>query len=115
MPKIANNLTLEVKIARENLRQHIAMLKISISEYSRRSGVPQYTLSKFLNGHVKTLTPPVKQALIYANIGITYDITLLVQDSAIRSALERAWDGTEQGAQSLALMIEAMAPVLRSS
>ena len=115
MPNIANNLPIEVRVARASLRQHISKLNITESEYSRRSGVPQYTLSKFLNGHIKTLTPPVKKALNYAKIGITYDVSDLMQHPAILSALEHSWDGTEQGAQSLALMIESMAPLLRLS
>lgn len=115
MPNIANNHTIEVRVARVGLRQHISRLNISESEFSRRCGVPQYTLSKFLNGHIKTITPPIKKALNYAKIGITYDISNLVQHPAILSALEHSWDGTEQGAQSLAFMIESMAPLLRLS
>lgn len=107
--------SIEVLAARSHLRRHIHALGISKSEYSRRSGVPQYTISKFLNGHIKTITPDVEQALIYANIGIAHDIAQLIQHPAIRQALGHAWDGTEQGAQSLALMIDAIAPVLRSS
>jgi len=77
--------------------------------------VPQYTLSKFLNGHIKTITPAIEDALIYANIGITHDIDTLTQRPEIRRALGRAWDGTEQGALALALMIEAMTHIARSA
>ena len=115
MPRIAIKPSIEVLAARSQLRRHIHALGISDNEYSRRAGVPQYTISKFLNGHIKTITPTVFRALAYANIGITHDITQLVQHPAIREALGHAWDGTEQGAQSLALMIDAIAPVLRSS
>lgn len=107
--------SVEVLAAQSQLRRHISELGISDNEYSRRSGVPQYTLSKFLNGHIRTITPAVEKALIYANIGITYDVSLLTQNPAIRQALGHAWDGTEQGAQTLALMIDAMAPVIRSA
>lgn len=115
MPRIATTPTIEVRTARAQLRHHITALGISDNEYSRRSGVPQYTLSKFLNGHIKTITPAIERALNYANIGIAHDITPLTQNPAIRRALGHAWDGTEQGAETLALMIEAMAPVLRST
>ncbi|WP_313665953.1 hypothetical protein [Stutzerimonas kunmingensis] len=115
MPRIAIKPSIEVLAARSQLRRHIHALGISDSEYSRRVGVPQYTISKFLNGHIKTITPAVEQALVYANIGIAHDVTQLIQHPAIRQALGHAWDGTEQGAQSLALMIDAIAPVLRSS
>jgi transcriptional regulator with XRE-family HTH domain len=107
--------SVEVLAAQSQLRRHISELGISDNEYSKRSGVPQYTLSKFLNGHIRTITPAVEKALSYANIGITYDVSLLTQNPAIRQALGHAWDGTEQGAQTLALMIDAMAPVIRSA
>ena len=115
MPRIATKPSVELLAAQSELRRHISGLRISVSEYSRRSGVPQYTLSKFLNGHIRTITPAVEMALIYANIGIVHDIAELTQNPAIRRALGHAWDGTEQGAQALALMIDAMAPVIRSA
>lgn len=115
MPRIAINPTVELTAFRNQLRRHIDNLGISDSEYSRLSGVPQYTISKFLNGHIKSITPEVIRALNYANIGITHDVARLIQNPAVRAALGHAWDGTEQGAQSLALMIDAIAPVLRSS
>lgn len=115
MPRIATKPSVELLAARNELRRHISGLGISVNEYSRRSGVPQYTLSKFLNGHIKTITPAVENALSYANIGIIRDITELTEYPAIRRALGHAWDGTEQGAQALALMIDAMVPVIRSA
>ncbi|WP_248799031.1 helix-turn-helix transcriptional regulator [Pseudomonas sp. MWU13-2105] len=115
MPRIATLPTIKVIAARSQLRRYITELGISDNEYSRRCGVPQYTLSKFLNGHIKTLTPAVEKALCYANIGIIHDVTDLTQHPAIRKALGHAWDGTAQGAETLALMIEAMAPLIRAS
>ena len=115
MPRIAISPTIEVLTARSQLRRYITELGISDNEFSRRCGVPQYTISKFLSGHIKTLTPAVGKALSYANIGIIHDIADLTQHPAIRQALGHAWDGTEEGAQTLALMIEAMAPLIRAS
>lgn len=115
MPRIATKPNIEVLAARSQLRRHISGLGISTNEYSRRCGVPQYTLSKFLNGHIKTITPAIEGALNYANIGIINDVEALTQRPEIRRALGRAWDGTEQGAQALALMIEAMTHMVRSA
>lgn len=115
MPRIAISPTVEVLAARGQLRRYITSLGISDNEYSRRCGVPQYTLSKFLSGHIKSLTPSIEKALNYANIGIIHDVTDLTQHPAIRRALGHAWDGTEDGAQTLALMIEAMGPLIRAS
>jgi hypothetical protein len=75
--------------------------------------VPQYSL--FFRGHIRSITPAVEQALIYADIGTNHDITPLTQNPAIRRALGHSWDGTEQGARALALMIDAMAAVIQSA
>lgn len=115
MPRIATTSSVEVLAARGQLRRYITDLGISDNEYSRRCGVPQYTISKFLTGHIKSLTPAIEKALSYANIGIVHDVTDLAQHPAIRKALGCAWDGTEEGAQTLALMIEAMGPIIRAS
>jgi len=78
------------------------------------SGVPQYTISKFLTGRIKSLTPDVQKFLKFANIGIT-DIDRLTGDPRIQRALGSAWDGTEQGVTLIASAIYALAPVLRGA
>jgi hypothetical protein len=84
-------------------------------ELSRQSGVGQYTISKFLTGRIKSLTPDVQRFLVLAENGITSNVKQLTSDPRIQRALGSAWDGTEQGATLIASTLEALAPVLRSS
>lgn len=81
---------------------------------SRASGVPQYTISRFLTGRIKSLTPDVKTALAYANIGITKNGQKLCDEPIIQQALSNAWDGTTEGLNRIATTINALAPILRS-
>lgn len=81
----------------------------------RASGVPQYTISKFLHGRIKSLTPDVRKLLAYADIGIIQGIEVLSTDPRIRQALGNAWDGTEAGADLLARTIHALGPVIRTA
>lgn len=82
-------------------------------QLAMESGVAQPTISKFLSGHIKSLTPEVRAVMKIANIGINEVGTRLSNDPRIQHALGAAWDGTETGAQLLARAIEALGPVLR--
>ena len=77
------------------------------------SGIAQPTISKFLSGRIKSLTPDVRKVMRFANIGINEIGTRLSSDARIQHALGAAWDGTEIGTQLLARAIEALGPVLR--
>lgn len=80
---------------------------------SRLSGVGQYTISKFLTGKIKSLTPDVMKFLIYAIDGINESSPRVTDDPRILRALCNAWDGTEAGINLLASTINALAPVIR--
>jgi len=84
-------------------------------DLSRASGVPQYTISKFLHGRIKSLTPDIQKLLAYADIGIPVGVDVLSTDPRIRQALGNAWDGTEGGTELLARTIHALGPVIRTA
>ncbi len=93
---------------------YLSQADCSESELARRSGVPQYTISRFVSGRTKTLTPSVKIMLGYANIGIGEDVGKLCNEPIIKAALTNAWDGTTQGIERIATALNALAPLLRS-
>lgn len=78
---------------------------------STLSGVPQYTISRFKTGRLSSSNAAVQKFMIFAANGI--DDGQLVSDVRIRSALLRAWDGTDEGVDLLAHAIGALAPVIR--
>lgn len=80
---------------------------------SRVSGVAQYTISKFLTGRIKSLTPDVQKFMQYAFNGINASGTQMIGDARIVRALFNAWDGTEAGIAVLASTIHALGPVIR--
>ena len=113
MPRIATEQTAETIKARRALRVYLDESGRTQVALSAQSGIPQYTISKFLSGRIRSLTPDVQVVMRVANIGITEDGTRLSNDARIRRALGAAWDGTEAGTQLLARAIEALGPVLR--
>lgn len=115
MPRIASEPLPEVIFARAQLRDYLARPETSQTTLSILSGVPQYTISKFLSGRIKSLTPQVVKFLKYANNGIKNDITRLSNDPRIQRALGEAWDGTDAGLILLARTIDAIGPVIRAS
>ena len=53
MPRIANPVSTEVLLARNQLRTYLSVKGNSEVGLSRLSGVAQYTISKFLTGRIK--------------------------------------------------------------
>jgi hypothetical protein len=77
--------------------------------------VAQYTISRFLTGRIKTLTPEVQKFMRYAKNGIEDNCNRVVGDPRIIGALCNAWDGTDAGISLLASTINALAPILRQA
>lgn len=115
MPRVATQPVSEVVQARTLLAAYLARSGNTEMSLSRLSGVPQYTISKFLNGRIKSLTPQVLLAIQYADIGISSGVDQLIADPRIQRALGSAWDGTDQGVTLLASAINALAPVIRGA
>jgi hypothetical protein len=115
MPRIATKITSEVANARSLLQAYFQHPDNTQLRLSADSSVPQPTISKFLNGRIKSLTPEVARFLNYANIGIIENVNRLTDDPRIQSALGRAWDGTAEGVSLIAGAIEALAPVIRGA
>lgn len=107
--------TLEAAHARTLLAAYLARLGKTETLLAVECGVPQYTISKFLHGRIKSVTPGVQKLLDYANIGITENIGGLAADPRVLRALASAWDGTDQGTALLADAIHALAPLIRAS
>lgn len=114
MPRIASPVSPEVLLARNQLRTYLSVKGNSEVGLARQSGVAQYTISKFLTGRIKSLTPDVQKFLVYAGNGIDGG-ERVTRDPRILRALCNAWDGTEAGIGLLAITINALAPVIRQA
>lgn len=114
MPRIASPVSPEVLLARNQLRTYLSVKGHSEVGLARQSGVAQYTISKFLTGRIKSLTPDVQKFLVYAGNGIDGG-ERVTRDPRILRALCNAWDGTEEGIGLLAITINALAPVIRQA
>lgn len=115
MPRIATEQTAETIKARRALEAYLREPNHSQVALARESGIAQPTISKFLSGRIKSLTPDVRAVMKVANIGINGRGAVLSADARIQRALGEAWDGTEAGTQLLARAIEALGGVLRDA
>lgn len=102
---------------RQELGAYMNRSGITANRLSSLSKVKQSTISRFLTGRTKTVTPAISKVLAYAGIGSPSTIPRItdgVDNSRLRAALERNWDGTAEGANKLAVLIDAVGPMLRS-
>ncbi|CAN7760775.1 hypothetical protein LJR039_007094 [Pseudorhodoferax sp. LjRoot39] len=102
---------------RHDLQAYLNRENISANRLSVLAAVKQSTVSRFLTGRTKTVTPAIQRALTYAGIDQASDIPRIAEGldhSRLRAAVERNWDGTAEGADKLAVLIDAIGPILRS-
>ena len=88
---------------------------MSANALAKSSGVGQSTLSRFLSGVTRKITPEVRRALRYAEIDHEKCITSgpnAPDNATLRAALSRVWDGTDEGAELIARFLEAIGPLL---
>ena len=117
MPRIAKPHTEESQRMRRELQDYLNRQDITANRLSFLTKVGQSTVSRFLTGRTKTVTPAISKVLIYAGIENSPTIPCItdgVDNSRLRAALERNWDGTAEGADKLAVLIDAVGPMLRS-
>ena len=115
MPRIATEQSTETIETRRALQAYLDSTGRTQVALAMESGIRQYTISKFLSGRIKSLTPDVREVIKVAGIGITEAGSRLCKDTRIQHALGAAWDGTDFGTELLARAIEALGPVLRDA
>lgn len=102
---------------RQELQDYLNRRNITANRLSSLAGVGQWTVSRFLTGRTKNVTTEISKVLAYANIEektAISGIAVNIDSPRLRAALERNWDGTAEGADKLATLIDAIGPVLRS-
>ena len=102
---------------RQLLQDYLNRKDITANRLSYLAKVGQPTVSRFLTGRTKTITPAISKVLTYAGIDRSSEIPRITpcdDNFRLRAALERNWDGTAEGADKLAVLIDAIGPILRS-
>jgi transcriptional regulator with XRE-family HTH domain len=115
MPRIAKPPTIASIQARKALALYLAKAQITPNAFSQVTGVGQSTISRFLTGKIKSITPAIEPALRYANIDFENYITKQpdpLDNARIRDALSCSWDGSAESAELLAKLLEVIGPVV---
>lgn len=119
MPRIAKPPLPGLELIRKELVDYLNQNGSTPTAFARVNGLNQSTIQRFLAGTTKTITPKLKEALIYAKIDFNICIDsvnpVAIQHPKIRKALEKVWDGQEDTAEILAKLIEAMGPIISRS
>jgi hypothetical protein len=95
---------------------HLAATQTSANAFAKKCGVSQSTISRFLGGTTKTVTPAVRSALSYAGIQAENCIKGTIphiDNPKVREALERSWDGSPESVEILVALLRALGPVVQ--
>jgi hypothetical protein len=116
MPRIAKPPQANLPRIRKELRAYLKRVGSTPTAFANEQGINQSTVQRFLAARTKTVTPKMKQLLMYADIDVNIcinDAANSVRDNArIRQALDKVWDGRENTAEILAQLIESVGPVI---
>lgn len=116
MPKRPQPHSHEARQARAALREYMARAELSGNVLSKRCGVSQSTVSRFLDGTTKTVTPAVRRALVYAEIELSDCIDArpsAVDNPRVRDALG-GWPGAPESVEVLVSLLRALAPIVQA-
>lgn len=115
MPRYAIQESAEAVAARAALRDHLKSQKMSANALARNFGVRQYTLSRFLTGRTKTISPEIRRIIDGMTNGIGFNVKALFTNARVQRAVAAAWDGSDEGATLIADTLMALAPVLQAA
>lgn len=99
---------------RKGIRQYLITCRIKKSALAEKSGVPQYQISRLLQGRTKTITPHVIRLCHFAKISILAKPSQLGDNPDFKEALARLAHADPDTVQIIATLIEALVPALQA-
>src|SRR5882762_7545477 len=97
-----------VEAARRALRRYIGSHRGKQTELRRLSGVPQYTISRFLTGRTRKLSPEIARVCHYAGIETNFVQERPEEGIRLTTAISRIWDGTAADAELIASILDSL-------
>jgi hypothetical protein len=127
MPRIARPAPPEVGVAIATIKTFCSETGTNVNALANEVGIKQSALCRFVNGERKTITQAAEQTLRYIdsrhnrhNRGSGAKISLRQADgdadnalAVVEEAVHSHWDGSRRGAELLAALIRAVAPLIR--
>lgn len=115
MPRLPIRTDPNTERIRRQLREYVRGARGRERELERTTKVKQYTINRFVNGRTKRLSQDLRTVCEYAGIEVIPGINRASDDSRLQAALARVWDGREETAELLAILIETVGPLLLST
>lgn len=124
MPRKATSIHADVAPAITKINNYCKSTTTSILSLSKKAGVGQPALFRFINGERKSITPAARKVLLFidgrhnwhnqhknAILDSSQDVNLEGQ-SIIENAISALWDGKRQSAELIASLVLALRPAL---
>jgi transcriptional regulator with XRE-family HTH domain len=114
MPRSTFKPDLPTERARLELREYVQGARGRQIELEKATNVKQYTISRFLTGRTRKLSPEIRVVCNYAGIRIDTGIDPAGDNARVQAALAQLWNGEADSAELVAVLIESLGPVVRA-
>lgn len=114
MPRIPFEPDPQVEQVRAALRDYVAAKRGRQTLIEKATGVRQYTISRFISGRTRKLSPEIRSVCDYVGIQTDTGIEDPGDSARLQAALSKVWDGRPETAELLAALIESLGPVLQT-
>ncbi|HVZ17823.1 MAG TPA: hypothetical protein VG897_11940 [Terriglobales bacterium] len=113
MPRSALKTDPRVEHVRGLLREYLRTERGRQIRLERATGVKQYTISRFISGRTRKLSADIRLVCKYAEISTENGIEFHSDNARLQAALSKVWDGKPETAEVIAMLIEAMGPLVQ--
>ncbi|MGJ3702649.1 helix-turn-helix domain-containing protein [Variovorax sp. AFSI2.2] len=103
-----------VNVALRQIENYMTEHNLTQIELSRRTGIPQPTLSRALRSP-RRLTDTHRRLCKYANIPLKVDTPASTASERLQQTIADVWDGTERHADALIRLLRAASEISSAS
>ena len=114
MPRLPLDPDPHVEAIRGALRDYVGAARGRQMQIEKATGVKQYTISRFISGRTRKLSPEIQSVCNYAGIGTNSGIEAHGDNGRLRTAISKVWDGAPETAELIAIVIESLVPALKT-
>jgi hypothetical protein len=112
MPRSPLKLDPRIERIRAALRDYVLAVRGRQMSIEKATGVKQYTISRFISGRRRKLSPAIEAVCKYAEIETDSGIGKDGDNARLKAALSKVWDGRPETAELIAVLIESLGPIL---
>ncbi len=112
MPRFPLKPDPHVERMRAALRDYVRAARGRQMSIEKATGIKQYTVSRFISGRLRKLSPAIVIVCKYAGIDTDSGMEKDGDNARLKAALSAVWDGQPETAELIAVLIESLGPIL---